>query len=207
MEHTKKIINDNNEKFLEFDYYFTQIESINSNLEQKPNISIESCKALIEWICKSITKRLDITKTDKELKDMALNVLYSTTIKKLWEQTDIDLDYIKHLGNLIKRLWEIRNNTCDIGHWKSVPNENNNTKEFAYLIAKVTDGLVRYLLKAFFTIDFSAKEEILYDDIKNEEFNTYLDTENEIDWISYSKALYEQDKNDYIQRLRNYNEE
>jgi hypothetical protein len=64
----------------------------------------------------------------------------------------------------------------------------------------MTDSLLFYILTYFSNIVIS--KELEYED--NPAFNEKLDTENEFGFLSYSKALFDQDIEAYKQELLNH---
>jgi hypothetical protein len=69
-------------------------------------------------------------------------------------------------------------------------------------VAHITDGIISYILNIFFSIDWTCLDNIKYED--NEDFNSYLDEELELDGVIYSKALFDQDPAYYKEKYNNY---
>ena len=64
----------------------------------------------------------------------------------------------------------------------------------------ITDNMLYYVLHSFSKV--SLIKELEYED--NLEFNEWLDNENPLANLSYSKALFDQDQVAYEQELENY---
>lgn len=202
MQETRKIINRFKVTHELFEYYEMIIEKIENNVTQNPDISIESSKSLIEGISKTIWKKLDTTATKSSLDSLSVSRLVSSACEKIDEQISIEIDFPKRASSLVQRMGEIRNDRGDISHGKLVPKESISSSATAKMIMLVTDSIVSYILKAFFSIDLSYKEETKYND--NPEFNDFIDENYPIELISYSKALFDQYPVDYENQLQDY---
>ena len=196
---------DNETKYPHFAKYYipTIIDTIEKSITQNPDVAIESCKSLIEGISKGILKYQGRTyepesrtggTPQKFLKD-ALNSL----------DGKVDDEFIWATANFVLRIKQLRDERGDISHGKAAPKDIASDQHLAAAIVQTTDSLVCYLLTIFFTTDWSYLEEIKYDD--NEEFNQYLDEDNELDGVIYSKALFDQDPVAYKQQLENYQDQ
>lgn len=201
MDLVKELIRNHAGKFGEFTYYELHIYMIKHNLDTYPDIAIETCKALVEGISKTILLRLDKTLNYKDLKDWQFYTLFAKSIEKLGEESkEFESGYIEHLRHPIKVLGEIRNSRGDISHGKSTPKLESSSKEFAKFIEEFTTSVVVYILKSFFALNIVEDLEIIYED--NIKFNNTLDENYPLDgYIKYSKALYSQDLTSYLQQL------
>jgi hypothetical protein len=198
----RNIIEQNKECHNDFEYYITILEKIENNYSKNPDISIESSKALIEGICKTIVLRLDITQTEASVKKLDFKEVYKKACVNIQKHSEIEDDFINRTSAMVHRLAELRNNRGDISHGKSIPKVEVSSIESARLIMHVTDALVNYLLDTFFKIDLSYKEAILYED--NPDFNYELDELYPTLGISYSRALFDQDVISYEEQLKEY---
>jgi hypothetical protein len=199
MENTRKIITENIDLFPEFQYYVdVVVVKIEENEVMNPDISVESCKSLIEWLCKAMLKRIEGLKhSEARINALELSPLMKETMEKLAEYSgrSIEDNFIKRIVSLVFYLWEIRNARWDISHGRHSPKLELSTPEFAKMTKQITDGLVGYILSIFYW-DGEIKE-MQYED--NADFNSILDDENPIEGISYSLALFEQDMPKYIE--------
>lgn len=151
-------------------------------------------------------KNLDTTYNEQEIKKMDVAPLFKKAMLKLADFDEgIEIDFIHRSHSLIQNFGEIRNARGDISHGKSAPKEIFSTPKFSKLVAQMTEGIVSYILEHYFAIDLSYKQEIKYED--NEDFNQWLDEENPIGVLSYSKALFDQDNVSYNEQLLNYKAE
>jgi hypothetical protein len=204
MELVKKIIDENINRYNHLDYYFIIIESIEKNEISNPDISIESCKSLIEGISKFILQYLDDAYEKKDINKMDFTVVFKKSFIELSKHKEIEIDLINRMGSLMQRLGEIRNERGDISHGKLAPKEDDSYIRLSKLVKHTTEGLVFYLLDNFLSLDLSYKEDVKYED--NEIFNQVIDEENSMpSYLSYSKALFEQDNVAYVDKLDEYN--
>ncbi len=208
MELTKKLINENIHKFDGINYYNLHIDKIEKNIFIYPDVTIESCKSLVEWICKTIILKLSpwINQAGiKKLDNTDFVEIFKDAIEKLSDKCDIEPEFSNLYKNTINKIGKIRNNRWDLSHWKSIPKNENSSPEFALFISRYTDSFLSYILEYFFNLDLSYLEVVNYED--NEEFNNSIDDDQNLVWISYSEALYYQDYNLYYEKLENYLDE
>lgn len=204
MELVKNIIYENTDRYNHLDYYFRIIESIEKNETSNPDISIESCKSLIEGVSKFILQYLDEANDKSQINKMDFTEVFKKSFTELSKYKEIDTTLINRIGGVIKWLAEIRNARGDISHGKLAPKDDESSARLSSLVKHTTEGLVFYLLDNFLSLDLSYKEQLKYED--NEKFNQLLDDETPLpSYISYSKALFEQDNLAYVDRLDEYN--
>ena len=206
MNAVREIIQNNKKYFSHFEYYELLLEKIEKNVNYAPDITIESCKSLIEGVCKTILKHLDATFDVKafEKEDKTGNI-FKRAVEKLAEYSDeMEGDFVSRFGSVFHEMCKIRNDRGDISHGKLAPKEIESNRKFSQLTTNVTSAIVTYMLEIFFFIDFSVKEEIKYD--ANKAFNEMLDEQEPFGGLSYSKALFEQKYTDYVSQLEEFNE-
>jgi len=207
MQQVKEIIHEFSDSHQDFEYYYSIIEKIEENVNSHPDISIESSKALIEGVCKTILLTLDISYTKSKLNNYNLPRLFKIACdlideRIIDEEDTFEIDFTNRAANLVFRMAELRNDRGDISHGKFVPKEEASSKECANMVMHVTNAIVSYILKVFFPIDLSYKEETKYEE--NPEFNEFLDENYPLDRLSYSKALFDQDFVEYDEQLQNF---
>ena len=201
---SKNIIQLNKKSHKDFNYYDTIISKIENNTYINPDISIESCKSLLEGISKTIIQRLELTITPAKLKEMTFQELHKNACWSLQKRSDFEIKVVQSSTGLIQRIAEIRNERGDISHGKSAPKENTSTKETAIMIIHLTDAIVNYMLSSFYKIDLTYGEKLNYED--NPDFNAMLDEEKIMLGVLYSKALFDQDIVTYEEELSSFNE-
>lgn len=201
MKSVRTLIETNYKRFADFAYYQNIIEVIEQNVDSQPDICIETCKSLIEGVSKTILKALDPTISDAQIKKLDVMPLFKKAANKLAEfDNEIEPDFVNRSGSLIENFGMIRNQRGDISHGKAVPKLDCSTPQFSNLVTRITEAIAFYLLEHFFRLEL--KQEIKYED--NSEFNQRIDSLNPLGTLSYSKALFEQDKVSYEQQLLNY---
>lgn len=201
MKQTKDILKALESRYTNIDYYQTIIQKIEENVESHPDISIESCKALLEGLSKFIWKQIDLSYDALIADKMDFHPVVRQAMTKLADfNEDIELDFVNKVNKLIVSIGEVRNKRGDISHGKLSPKEYFSDSQFAYLVMNITDNMLYYVLHSFSKV--SLIKELEYED--NSEFNEWLDNENPIANLSYSKALFDQDQVAYEQELENY---
>lgn len=202
---TRNIIDKHDDTHEEFGYYKTIVEKIEENHKSNPDISIESCKSLIEGISKTILLRLNKSLTEEKVNGFDAHIIFRKCCNNLGKNQPLEIEFSRQGYNLVKRMAELRNERGDISHGKVSPKSTLSAKESALMIMGVTDSIAHYLLIHFFKIDLSSQEEIKYG--KNENFNVYLDESYPELGLSYSMALFDQDPVAYEEQLKDYNDE
>lgn len=203
MQLTRQTIDAYSTKFPEFQYYHKILDKIDENAVEMPDVSIESCKSLVEGISKTILIKLKVPYSEKDRNADTPRDLWKKVLDNLPVSTSYDSEFVSRTCALVTRITEIRNKRGDISHGRPSPKEIESDVRLSGFIAQVTDSLVSYLLETYFSLDLSYLEKINYED--EIEFNQSLDDIYPIDGvISYSKALYDQDQVSYEEQLLNY---
>jgi len=175
------------------EYYDSHLDLVENYIEEKPDISIETCKALIEGISK-LSLHLLAQKSLASLNDQKFQDLFKDALKELQKGRGFsDVDLVNRLGSVVHYLGELRNSHCDIGHGRASLKDQVNDTDFAELIIGITDNLCTYLLRR---LDQLVEPELCYND--SPEFNDMLDEQYPMPGeILYSKALFEQEFETY----------
>lgn len=203
MEKTRGIISANIEKHGHFEEYFKIIDIIQANEFKNPDICIESCKALIEGISKTIIVNLDNTRTAENIDDDNLPKLFKESMNLLSDNCeDIEGDFVVRFSAIIQVLGEIRNKRGDISHGRMAPKAIYSSYKLATTVKNMTESMLEYVLEHYFSIDFS-NGKLVYDEL--EEYNNWLDenTDFPIKKAKYSQLLYENDLDEYENRYNN----
>lgn len=211
MKQTREIITSNKNLNFHTEEYYTLIAEIEDNIYTHPDISIESCKSIIEGVCKLIMISFD-GKTELDLKNKEAPKLFKEAIvvldkecNKCEEDEDIleillfETDFTQSFANAINKLCEIRNKRGDICHGRAVPKVVASSSRFARMIKNFTDTHVSYLLEMYFYILANKQEDkLLYEELEN--FNAFLNEsqpEFPITKTSYSEILYKYEYETY----------
>jgi hypothetical protein len=182
------------------EYYHSHLTLVESYIEEKPDISIETCKALIEGISKLALHLLAQEPIDSH-KNTDLSDLFKRALSELQKGRGYsDVDLINRLGSVVHYIGQIRNSHSDISHGRASLKDQVNDADFAELVIGVTDSLCTYMLRR---LDILSEKEVLYDD--NPKFNDYLDEQHPLGGIVlYSKALFDQEFETYEIELGDY---
>lgn len=200
MDKTREIILANIEKHSHFEEYFKILDIIKANEFKNPDICIESCKALIEGISKTIIVNLDNTRTAENIDDDNLPKLFKESMNLLTDKCeDIEGDFIIRFSAIIQVLGEIRNKRGDISHGRMAPKAIFSSHKLASTVKNMTESMLEYVLVHYFSVDFSTGK-LIYDEL--EEYNNWLDenTDFPIKKAKYSQLLYENDYDEYESR-------
>ena len=206
MQSVKSLIEENSKRYNHFLYYLTLIEKAENNVITHPDIAIESCKALIEGIAKSILKEMDQSYHSPTIdkKDLRPLVRDALLIFAKYD-ADIENDIINQCIKLVECIGSFRNERGDISHGKHAPKDKSSDSRLSRLVLNITEGLIFYVLTIFYAIDLSYKEKIRYED--NAEFNEIFNLENTVELINYSRAIYDQDYDYYVELLSDWQSE
>lgn len=201
MKQTRDILKQLQEDYSNIDYYNIVIDKIENNVNENPDIAIESCKSLLEGLSKFIWNQVDGAYDPIVADKMDFHPLVRKSMNKLAElNEDIEIDFVNKINKLIVSIGELRNRRGDISHGKLSPKEYFSDTQFSNLVMNITDHMLYYVLHCFSKIE--PVKELEYDD--NPDFNKKLAGDNPLEFLSYSKALFEQDQVAYEQELQDY---
>jgi hypothetical protein len=175
------------------EYYHSHLDLVEGYIDEKPDISIETCKALIEGISKLSLHLLNQEPLDSH-NDEKFQALVKRALSELQKGRGFsDADLCKRLSGVVHYIGEVRNEHCDIGHGRASLKEQVNDAEFADLIVGITDNICTYMLRR---LDRLADKVTEYED--HPEFNDFLDEQNPLPGkIRYSRALFDQEFETY----------
>jgi len=210
MEKTRAVITANLSSHKDFEYYFSIIDIAEESVNEKPDVTIDCCKSLIEGVAKSILITLDnnYKKNNKLVDGVKASKLFDKAIKLIskYDQSLIgkESDFLSKSRELVDVIIGIRNDRGEISHGKFTPKPNEiiSTSEFGLFVINLTDSIVSFMLKILFQIDIPNTERLIYEDKEMEAYNTWLDdsTDFPIKKAKYSQLLYENDYDEYESR-------
>ena len=182
------------------EYYDSLLDVVEAYTEEKPDITIETCKSLIEGISKLVI-HLSTKEPLHRLKYWDFQHLFKEALSELEKNSEsFDSHLSNRLGSAVHYLGELRNQHGDISHGKASLKEQVHDADFSEMVIGVTDSICTYMLRK---LDQSTDDELQYD--KNDEFNNYLDELYPLDGkVKYSKALFEQEPETYEVQLGDY---
>jgi hypothetical protein len=196
----REIISKNLERHSHFEEYFKIIDIIQANEFINPDICIESCKALIEGVSKTIIISLDNTKTSDNIDDDNLPKLFKESMNLLSNNcVDIEGDFVVRFSAIIQVLGEIRNKRGDISHGRMAPKAIFSSPKLATTVKNMTENILEYILEHYFSLDFT-NGRMIYEEALD--YNNWLDdnTDFPIKKAKYSQLLYENDYDEYESR-------
>ncbi|NIJ35994.1 hypothetical protein FHR22_000643 [Sphingopyxis panaciterrae] len=217
------MIKANQAQFPDCVYYLPLFGKARRNIAVHPDICIETCKALLEGIAKTIILGLDAAATRDDLNKKEVEPLVKWAAKLLRANDDIIEDhFVNRVGGLAHSLGALRNARGDISHGKAAPKVEESDRDFARLCLQMTDAVAFYMLQSYFartapTVptdvaeDDADQPDLLpggipdtpYDD--NPDFNEELDRQYPLDGkLLYSDALYRLYYEDYLIELEAY---
>ncbi len=182
------------------EYYDSLLDVVEVYIEEKPDITIETCKSVIEGISKLVIHLLRQEPLHK-LDSSDFQPLFKRALSVLSEDSvSFDSDLSKRFGSVVHCLGELRNQHCDISHGKASLKDQINDADFSEMVIGMTDSICTYMLRK---LDRLTDDEVQYDE--NEEFNDYLDDQYPLDGkVRHSKALFEQEPETCEVRLGDY---
>ena len=178
------------------DYYLSLCDVAEKYIDEKPDITIETCKSIIEGISK-LTIHLLKQEPIHRLNSSDFDQLFKDALKAIDQKSDrnfsFDKDAVNRFGSAIHHLGRIRNHHGDISHGRASLKHQTNDADLAELIIGFTDSIGTYMLRKLEQLGhFASDEGIEYD--TNEDFNYALDESYPIEGnLSFSRALFDQD--------------
>ena len=192
MEKTKNFINQNKESlevysgFSDYDVLFAAIEN-----KTTTDHCIESCKAIIEGISKTILSKVNLNSLEileyldeqqQENLRTAIEQTQSNTIKfraayknaanalSAYHQ-GFEKDFVLETGHsFCAYIGEVRNKKGDVSHGRQAPKKQKSSHALAHLVEEITDILAFHMLEIFSLIDFSRDSEFDKDWLIDESF-------------------------------------
>lgn len=220
MQRVIKLIRANEPQFPECTkYYVPLIGKARRNLVKHPDISIETCKALLEGISKTVLIHTKPEWDRHRIENMKFVPLVTHAMQDLRENDDVVEDQFKsHVVSFSGSLATLRNHRSDISHGRGAPKIAESSKKFAALCFQTTEAIALYMLESYFELRAAPADlpkdvadaplpggipDIGYED--NPEFNDELDAQYPLDGkLLYSDALYRLYYGEYLIELESY---
>ena len=193
------------ERLPSFYHFSDHIETIENTTESNPALCIETSKALIEGICKTILKNKKIS-----FNSDTLQVLVKKTTETLVEDEqnyrDNLVELCRKISAVVQEIATIRNNAGFASHGQDIDVPQMD-KTLSLFVSRATDLICSFILDVYINQRDRNKDcRIHYED--NEPFNQELDDENPIKIngviLSFSEALFQQDYEAYKEELFEY---
>lgn len=219
MQRAANLIKAHKEAFPECAYYLPLLSKARRNARAHPDICIETCKALLEGIAKTIVLDLDGAATKELVDKKDVDQIVKWAAKTLKQNDDVIEDnFVTRATSLANALGTLRNSRSDISHGREVPKPEYSDEKFARLCLSMTDSIAVYLLESYFALAQSVKDgaipdpaqavetyvpDVGYED--NPDFNDWLDQSQPLPGkVLYSEALYRLYLEDYIIELETF---
>jgi hypothetical protein len=192
-----------------FEPFNSHIEVIESNVYSNPTLCVETCKSLIEGICKTILTNKNIEYQNT----ITFNVLVQNTISAIINDDDVFRTDLTELGRRIasvsQKLGEIRNNVGFVSHGMDVLNPRL-TETVSVFASKITDNIGGFILRCYHNNrNLALEQRIHYEDCLP--FNESFDNENPLTIgvivLSASHVLFQQDYEAYKETYFEYLED
>lgn len=211
MDAIRAIIAEKAGEFPNLDYYLEIVEEAERHRSSQPDRCIETCKTLIEGVCRTILKTLDNAFDDKHVDGMKLEPLVARTFEDISKyDVSSESQFASLFAKLIQELNRIRNARGDISHGRASPKSEVSSPEFSDFVFSLTESTIIYLLRVFTSISPRTYRAVRYADYPDfnecldSEFSELLGDKAEFFSLSYSQALFDQDFVDYDERLSEY---
>lgn len=205
MDRLRALIEDNLDKFPDFDYYLPLVEKAKQFEESRPDTAIECCNSLFQGISKTIILSFETGTTLEDLdkpSEAKSDKLIKRALRCLKENDDIyEDDFCTRGASLAFAVATLRNARGDVSHGKAVPKQMQSDRNLARVSNEMSESLLCYMLASFFAassqppleapepVETSAEFDIEYDD--NPDFNDFLDEQYPLPGkMLYSEALF-----------------
>ena len=189
-------IRENIEKIPSLTPFLEHVDLIERSICSNPTLCVESCKALIEGICKTILTNKNVAYGN----NISFSALVQETINAILNtdetyRADI-VDLGRRVAGVSDKLGIIRNNAGFVSHGMDVLNPRL-TETLSVFSCKITDTIGGFILTCYNNNRvISADQRLHYSDCTP--FNEHLDDLNPMPFgLSASLALYEQDYEAY----------
>ena len=187
-----------NDNLPSFNYFETHISTIEKTVETNPALCIETCKSLVESICKTILANQNIEHDNYG----QFQALVKQTINCLIDANECYKDDLcelaRRIASVSQKLAEIRNISGFASHGQDI-NHISMSTTMSLLAYKITDVLGGFIIHYYINHASKRDSRIHYEDCQ--EFNELFDEENPLELggviLSASEALYKQDYQAY----------
>jgi len=189
-----------------FNQFSTHIDTIENTVYSNPALCIETCKSLIEGICKTILNN----KGETYNKDIIFQVLVKQTLSVLINNEEIYksdmIELTRRISSVAQIIGEIRNKAGFASHGTDIK-EKKIDFTLSQFMFKITDSIGGFILNYYCNRkEFDKDTRIHYEDCKD--FNNYFDEEIPLKLgiinLSASEALYVQDYDAYKESYFEY---
>ena len=193
-------------KMPSFGGFEAHVATIENNVATNPSLCVETCKSLMEGICKTIltNKNIEYNQNGKfqELIRQTFDVLISSTDC----YKDKFYELARRTASVTQTIAEIRNNSGFASHGQDIKTSSIDAS-LSLFTCKISDAIGGFILHYYTTHNNPRKDNrVHYEDCR--EFNEYFDDMNPLTIgllnLSASEALYSQDYEAYKEEYLYY---
>jgi len=188
-----------------FSVYEKHVSTIEQSVENNPSLCIDTCKSLLEGLCKSILNNRNVDSAQYE----KFQQLVKATIQEISSDSDMFRDEISELAKRfspsLQYLSELRNKYGFASHGQDIE-----TPQIPYSLAllsmRITDTIGGFILHFYISHAKRSDSKLHYEDLSM--FNDIYDDEHPVELngisISASLALFQQDYEAYKEAFLAY---
>ena len=128
-----------------FNTFNTHADTIDNNIEMNPALCIETCKSLIEGICKTIlTNKAYIYKDDIKFQELVRQTIEVLVINSYNHKEKL-CELARRIASVAQVIAEIRNNSGFASHSQDIKNISVDST-MSLFIYKITDVIGGFIL-------------------------------------------------------------
>jgi hypothetical protein len=191
-----KWVRDSILKIPSFSPFLEHVDIIERNVISNPSLCVETCKTLIEGICKTIltNKKVSFSR-DGNVSSLVHQTISSTLNENEVYRSDV-IDLCRRIAGVSDKLSQLRNSAGFASHGMDVLNPRL-TETIGFFALRITDTITGFMLTCYnVNREVSVEHRIHYEDCTI--FNEYYDDLNPMPFgLSTSLALFQQDFDAY----------
>jgi hypothetical protein len=187
-----KWVRDSISKTPSFSPFLEHVDFIERNVTTNPSLCVETCKTLIEGICKTILTNKKVTISNSTTLSWLVHQSLNSTINENEVYRSEIVDLCRRIAGVADKLSELRNSAGFASHGMDVLNPRF-TETIGFFALRITDTIAGFILTTYNAHrEVSIEYRIHYGDCTI--FNDYYDDLNPMPFgLSTSLALFQQD--------------
>jgi hypothetical protein len=198
-------------KMPSFRYLETHISTIEETVETNPALCIETCKSLIESLCKTILTNRNAFHNESTKFQILVKQALDTLISHEVYSKELS-ELVRRIASVSQQIGEIRNFSGFASHGQDMKHTRLNST-LSLLTYKITDVIGGFIMHYYINHSTKPDSRIHYEDCHS--FNEFFDEDYPLEIggviLSASEVLYSQDyeayKENYYSYLDNLNKE
>ena len=128
--------------------FLDYVNIIDQNIYSNPTLCVETCKALIEGICKTILKNKNIEFSSSISFSMLVQEAITSTLNTEESYRPEIVDLARRIAGVADKLGVIRNNAGFVSHGMDVLNPRL-TETLSIFACKITDTIGGFILRCY----------------------------------------------------------